>query len=702
MRFKSSAAWTLLALATMVPILLWAFLAAGEWGLFGQEEVQGVTRVASPDNANGEYLQEGSREEITPLSLEASFSIQVQETGSTLPAIGARVACFGGFTEHNYPSEQALVEAEWKEISESGECELRLNLAPSTPFIVIAARGGVSASRSFASLAAFPESGVRMELPGVGQQLFGTVSGDEIDLSQVEVTLRPKYGRGNELVGRRTSPDSSNGSFFFENCAPGEWLVGFEASGFPTAEYSVIVDAGVNRRVDHRWSFGCTVSLRLVNESGDLVHESYEYALSSVAGSWIKNGVISGGEAVLDRVPVGDAQLLIFPPRTGGGTVDAPVFGRELLSIAREVEEFEIRGQSRSASLAGEVYFGEQKARAGRITATLADGTRVTSDVLTGKFLLESLPIGVVTLRWRLEGLPTFGFQRVEIESPGITRHDVHVPNGTLELRVVDGNGSGIPGCPVRVESASSGVIESGPGVPFYCDPTGALSLSGLPIEQLTVVVGSALMPAGSRPGFETKRISVWPESVRSGTIVEVALGRATQLHMRVVDKHGEPIVGASGFLFDVSGKPISYAAWVASDGDGKLTLPVPPSAPVIVLIRHAEFAPTQRTIVDPQLESVVRVELEKGIPVIFSGQSPEGQFPRLSIRAGSSNISIRQPLAEEMMSITSSASLGLFSGEETVWLKAGWYSAWLSTDQFNSVPVQFQVAGDEAINVQL
>ncbi len=671
----------------------------------GPETTESVAIQSEAIGPTHEPPTHKGREETTPSSLKELILVEVFESGTNRPAIGARVAVLEGIEKHEIFSIPDPQHLPWIEVDEAGKFQSEVVSKTGNLYTVVAIReGALSEAKTISPDITKGLTKVTLFLPSLGK-ISGRVSTDgglDIEGASVSSRLVDFSWSSTRAV---TSVDPESGEFLIENCPEGSWAVIFRKGNLPTATYTdILVKGGKTTVLNHHWGAGSELAITLLDSKGEIVDANYEFTLTPLEGNWWRRGLIAKGRASVENLPSGKAWLHVFPTkakRTGGGL---PLFNDEIIDIKDSRQVVRLTGKSRSATIFGKVFLGEQLVSSGRVRATLADGSFVTTKIENGEYRLEGVTTGELWLRWRINNKPTDGFQRLKVIHEGENHHDLHTASGVLRIRVVASeDGEPIVGCPIRIEYANGRLIGNRLGVPFYANPIGEFEMAGMTPEPIEITVGPALMAGSTLLERETKRISLPADAFQGSEFIEINLKKSRKLSVVVRKNTGQKIKDASVFLFDKDGRSLSYAAWQGTDHDGELVLNCCPEGPFMVVVRHEDYAPSVSQVRGTGKAVELDVILEKGIPVTFGGIPPSGNYPRLSIRSGYSGLALREPLASETGGTGKATTMGLFSGEETVRLAPGWYTAWVTTDSAKTDPVDFRVpSGAPDISVGL
>jgi hypothetical protein len=222
---------------------------------------------------------------------------------------------------------------------------------------------------------------------------------------------------------------------------------------------------------------------------------------------------------------------------------------------------------------------------AGRVRLSSIDGTvlhMLLQDLVEaqaggdGRFVLGPTPQGDLVLQASAAGLaPREVETAFESRTRGTDLGDVVLESGPVVRGVVqDRQGAGIPGATLRV-------FTRGPTPPVEADTNelGAFVLAGLPAGTVDVQVRA--------PGYASVRQTV---AVGSENVV-ITLDTGGTVTGAVVDGKGQPVSGAM-VRAAPEGEADSWAAGLASDGDGRFTLYDVRPGRYVVDARAAGYAP--------------------------------------------------------------------------------------------------------------
>ncbi len=161
---------------------------------------------------------------------------------------------------------------------------------------------------------------------------------------------------------------------------------------------------------------------------------------------------------------------------------------------------------------------------------------------------------------------------------PNTDRHvlDLALPGARIAGRVYDFEGEPAPGIPVTIRAVGPRSTENDPGSMFggeETEPDGSYEFTELEPGTYVVGAGSPMLSmfVGGAAGYgrtTTRPIELAQDEDRGG--VDIALRKPGELSGRVVDTDGEPLNGASIFVYDSAGVPVDVMSTTTTNAGGR------------------------------------------------------------------------------------------------------------------------------------
>ncbi|HEX7840365.1 MAG TPA: carboxypeptidase-like regulatory domain-containing protein, partial [Kofleriaceae bacterium] len=369
-----------------------------------------------------------------------------------------------------------------------------------------------------------------------------------LDLTDAEAAVPPERG-----VSIAVATDG-DGRFRITGLAAGEYRVAAASSHVVAAPVAVTLGAGETRDLEQRASPAGGVRGRVIAQghgvAGVAVAAGSEVAISQSDGSF-----------VLDRVPVGDAELGTTPYRRTSGPVHVLEGDRNRAEIIVEplgVLRGTIRRHGVPVPFARVDIAGPSRAG---LTADAA-GHYEARGLEPGKYgyYCDDRRLGAI-----------FAEDRVVELGPGETReHDIELAwGGMIAGHVLDGHGDPVAGVEVRFQARMASRCMT--------DAAGAFACSGLAGDTYLamVVPGSGTAHAfrfvESPPKLELRDGDARIDAVR--LVIEPTL---LAIEGTVVDGSGAPIPDVAVRAFDAVRKPLGHFRTIPqaiTDADGRFRI---------------------------------------------------------------------------------------------------------------------------------
>ena len=413
-------------------------------------------------------------------------------------------------------------------------------------------------------------------------------------------SIAPEGGHPQTLSGE-------DGRFRLDGLGPGHWRLGLQHEDYAalTAGPFELDPLLPETEVTIRLLQGASLLVTVLDDKDEPLPDTIVTVQNfSGQGGPLGEQTDENGQIQFEHLAGGTYQVQAIPTsvETLAGMMGGDLGGLRTIAAFVEIEDQEVReltlgGRADSCTLQGYLTCGDEIGAGLSVMLLSMQGTRVANSDDVGFYEFDAVREGDYMLMVGKFGLGSgSGYATtVHVSGTGVMQHDIELPMTGLTVRVV-GQADGKPIASVAVMVRRE---DGGQGGGFQLtDELGVTEFRYLAAARYVASVGRAAMPMFGSGGDLASRVLEPVELTQGGhQRLEVSLGQGAEVLARVLDSRGSPVQGASVFVLDDKGQPLTLFSMNGTGSDGRIRVGSLPGGRVRLLARHERLGQVEQEV---------------------------------------------------------------------------------------------------------